>query len=90
VKEFDARFDNFFIQIQKDFFPMEIVILLLYLNDFEGQFGFILKENMCDSLEKDIEYTMQIEEHIIISKIEPFHFPHARKETKMKTSTNCV
>lgn len=58
MKEFDARFVNFFIQIQKDFFPLEIVILLLYLNDFEGQFGFILKENMRDSLEKDKEYTM--------------------------------
>jgi hypothetical protein len=33
---------------------------------------------------------MQIEEHLISSKIEPFQFPHARAEPKMKMSTNNV
>jgi hypothetical protein len=45
---------------------------------------------MPDSLAKAKEYTIQIEEHLISSKIEPFQFPRAREEPKMKTSTNSV
>jgi hypothetical protein len=78
VKEFDARFDNLHSQIPKDLCPPEAIILLLYLNAFEGQFGFILKEKMPENLAKAKEYSAQIEEHLISSKIEPFQFPHAK------------
>jgi len=57
VKEFDTRFDDLHSQILKDLFPSEETVLLLYLNVFEGQFGFILKEKMHESLEKDKEYS---------------------------------
>jgi hypothetical protein len=36
VKEFDARFDNLLSQIPKNLCPPEAIILLLYLNAFEG------------------------------------------------------
>jgi hypothetical protein len=84
VKEFDARFDNLYSQIPKDLCPPEATILLLYLNAFEGQFGFILKEKMPENLAKAKEYTMQIEEHLISSKIEPFQFPHARENLRQR------
>jgi hypothetical protein len=84
VKEFDARFDNLLNQIPKDLCPPEAVILLLYLNSFEGQFGFILKEKMPENLAKAKEYTVQIEEHLISSKIEPFQFPRARKNLRRR------
>jgi hypothetical protein len=58
VEEFNARFDNFLNQIQKDLCPPPTFILLLCLNAFQGHFGFILKENMPDSLEKAKKYTM--------------------------------
>jgi hypothetical protein len=56
----------------------------------KDKFGFILKERMPDSLEKAREYSAQIEEHLISSKIEPFQFPRAKMEPKMKSSTNTV
>jgi hypothetical protein len=58
VKEFHTIFDKFFIHIPKDLCPLEVVILLHYLNSFERQFGFILKEKMLDSSSKAKEYTM--------------------------------
>jgi hypothetical protein len=63
-------------------------ILLLYLNAFEGQFG--LKEKMPESLSKAREYSAQIEEHIISSKIKPFQFPPTKTEPKTKNSTNII
>jgi hypothetical protein len=90
VDEFDARFDNFLSKIPKYLCPPVAAILLLYLNSFEGNFGFILKEKTPDSLTKSKEYSVEIEEHIISSKIEPFQFPRARAEPKTKTSTNSV
>jgi hypothetical protein len=52
VEEFDARFDNLLNQIPKDLCPPQAIVLLLYLNAFEGNFGFILKENMPDKFSK--------------------------------------
>jgi hypothetical protein len=78
VKEFDTRFDNLHSQIPKDACPYDAYALLFYLNAFEGQFGFILKERMYDSSTKAREYNAQIEEHLISSKIEPFYFPRAK------------
>jgi hypothetical protein len=72
VKEFDTRFDILHIQISKDVHPSDAVALLLFLNAFEGQFSFILKERIPDSLEKAKEYSAQIEEHLISSKIDLF------------------
>jgi hypothetical protein len=41
---------------------------------------------MHDSLAKDKEYIVQIQEHLISSNIEPFQFPRAKVEPKTKTS----
>jgi hypothetical protein len=49
-----------------------------------------LKENISKNLAKAKEYTVEIEEHLICSKIEPFQFPCAREKAKTKASTNSV
>ena len=41
-----------------------------------------------DTLAKAKEYSAQIEENLISSKIEPFQFPHAKVEAKKKTTKN--
>jgi hypothetical protein len=56
----DAIFENLYSQILKDLCPPKAVVLLLYLNAFEGQFSFILKEKMLESLAKAKEYATQI------------------------------
>jgi hypothetical protein len=56
----------------------------------KDRFGFILKEKMPENLEKAKEYSAQIEEHFINSKIEPFQFPRVKTKPKTKTSTNSV
>jgi len=65
MKEFDAIFDNLYSQISKDLCLPKVDVLLLYLNSFEGQFGFIPKEKMHENLANTKEYTMQIEENLI-------------------------
>jgi len=57
VKEFDARFDNLYSQILKDLCPPEPTVHLLYLNPFEGRFGFIMKEKIPKNLAKAKEYS---------------------------------
>jgi hypothetical protein len=46
VKEFDPIFENLHSQIPKELRLPEADILLLYLNSFEVQFGFIMKKKM--------------------------------------------
>jgi len=75
VKEFDAIFDNFLKQIPKELAPTKETFLLLYINAFEGEFGFILKEQMAEILTKEMEYLARIEENLLSSKIKPFQFP---------------
>jgi hypothetical protein len=41
-----------------------------------------------NTLAKAKEYSAQIEENLISSKIEPFQFPHTKVEEKTKTTTN--
>lgn len=45
---------------------------------------------MLDSLTWAKECTIQIEEHLISSKIKPFQFPRARAEPKTKTLSSSV
>jgi len=43
MKDFDTIFDNLHSQIPKDLCPLEAVVLLLYLNSFEGKYIFFSK-----------------------------------------------
>jgi hypothetical protein len=90
VSEFDTRFDKLYSQIPKDLCPSEAVVCLLYVNAFEGKFGFILRDKKPNTLEKAKEYSAEIEENILYSKIEPYQYPHTRTEAKTKTTTNNV
>jgi len=65
MKDFYTRFDNLRSQIPKEVCPSNATAVLLYLNAFEGQFNFILKERMPNNLAKEREYSAQIDEHII-------------------------
>jgi hypothetical protein len=52
--------------------PSTVVVHVLYMNSFEGQFSFLLKDNAPDTLAKAKEYNTQIKENIIGSRIDPF------------------
>jgi hypothetical protein len=69
MNKFDTKFDKFYSQIPKDLFPYEEVVRLLYVNSFEGKFGFILRDKKPNTLEKSKEYSEEIKENIIYSKI---------------------
>jgi hypothetical protein len=88
VKEFDARFENLLQQIPDNISPKDDVVLLLYTNAFEGKFGFMLKDKSPKTLGEAQEQAAKIEENILSSKVEPFHAPRAKAETKPRTLHN--
>jgi hypothetical protein len=88
VKEFDIRFDKLYDHISTDLRPPTTIVRVLYMNAFEGQFAFLLKDKAPDTLAKAKEYSTQIEENLLSSRIDPFQFPQAKVEAKTKTSTN--
>jgi len=69
VSEFDNKFDRLYSQIPMDLRPPDTVVRLIYMNDFYGKFCFILKDNNPTSLEKSKEYSVDIEEKILNSKV---------------------
>jgi hypothetical protein len=56
VKEFDTRFDKRYDHILSGLRPPTTTIRLLYMNDFKGKFGLILKDKVPDTLAKAKEY----------------------------------
>jgi hypothetical protein len=78
MQEFDTKFDKLYDQISIELYPPPTVVCVLYMNSFEGQLGFILKDKASDTLGRAKEYSAQIEENLISSKIEPFQFPRAK------------
>jgi hypothetical protein len=72
VKEFDNGFDKLYDQIRVDLHPPPTIVRVLYMNAFEGQFAFLLKDKAPDNLAKAKEYSTQIDENLINSRIEPF------------------
>jgi hypothetical protein len=57
VKEFDTKFDKLYDQIPADLCPPTTIVRVLYMNAFEGQFAFILKDKAPDTLAKAKEYS---------------------------------
>jgi hypothetical protein len=58
------------------------------VNAFDGKFCFILKDKNPTTLAQDKEYSAEIEENILDSKVDPFHYPHVKAETKTKASSS--
>jgi hypothetical protein len=52
VSEFDTRFDELHSQIPKDLRPPIAIVRLLYVNSFEGHFGFVLRDKKPNTLAK--------------------------------------
>jgi hypothetical protein len=69
---------------QTDLRPPTTIVCVLYMNAFEGQFAFLIKDKAPDTLAKAKEYSTQIEENLISSRIEPFQFPRAKVEAKKR------
>jgi len=82
VSEFDTRFDKLHNQIPQDLFPTTIFLCLLYVNEFEGKFSFILRDNKPRTLEKSKEYSADIEENLMCLKFDHFQYPCAKEEPK--------
>jgi hypothetical protein len=58
------------------------------VNSFEGQFSFPIKDKAPDTLANAKDYSAQIEENVISSRIKPFQFPCAKVEAKANIVTN--
>jgi hypothetical protein len=57
VKEFDTIYDKLYDQIPTDPSPPLSFVYVIYMNAFEGKFGFILKDKAPDTLAKAKEYS---------------------------------
>jgi len=68
--------------------PSEAVVPLLYVNYIEGKFCFILRDKNPTTLVQAKYNSAKIEENIIYSNIDPFHYPRAKAEEKTKISSN--
>jgi hypothetical protein len=90
IKEFISRFDRLYNQIPIDYRPTTSSVRLLYMNSFEGKFRYILKDKNPTSLAEANEFSIDIEENLLDSKIEPFQYPRAKAEARRKVSNNSV
>jgi hypothetical protein len=88
VSEFDTRFHRLYSQILVDFLPIAATFHLQYVNAFDGKFCFILKDKNPTYLEEAKEYSVEIEEKILDSKVDPFQYPRVKVETKTKASNS--
>jgi hypothetical protein len=88
VKEFNTRFDRLYNQIPTEFRPTASSVCLLYMNAFEGKFHFILKDKKPTSLAQAKEYSVDIEENLLDSRVEPFQYPRVKAEAKTKVSNS--
>jgi hypothetical protein len=69
VREFISRFDRLYNQIPTYYHPTTSSVCLLYMNSFEGQFQYIIKDKKTTSLAEDKEFSINIEENLLDSKI---------------------
>jgi hypothetical protein len=88
MTEFDTRFEKLYSQILTDCHPTATTIHLLYVNAFDGKFHFILKDKKPTSSAQAKEYSDEIEENLLDSRVDPFHYPHVKAEAKNKASSN--
>lgn len=64
VPEFNQRFDSWVKRIPNDK-PSQDAVLWQYLNAFDGQFGFILRNKDPTTFAQARDYAMQMEENIL-------------------------
>jgi len=77
VKDFDEMFDRLLRDFPNKLKPSDGTILLHYINAFEGQFGFLLRDKSPTNLEMAKECASKIEENLLSSKAEPFNTSRA-------------
>jgi hypothetical protein len=88
LKEFISRFERLYNQIPTDYHPTTSSIRLLYMNSFEGKFRYILKYKSPTSLAEAKEFSIDIDDNLLYSKIEPFKNIHNKTESRTKVSKN--
>jgi hypothetical protein len=88
VSEFDTRFDRLYSQISTYLCPTAATVCLQYVNAFDGKFHFILKDKKPTSLAEAKEYSAEIEENLLDSKVDPFQYPCVKAEAKTKASSS--
>jgi hypothetical protein len=90
VREFISIFDRLYSQIPTNYCPTTSSVRLLYMNAFEGQFRYILKDKNPTPLAEVKEFSIDIEENLLDSKIEPFQYPRSKTESRTKVFNNNV
>jgi hypothetical protein len=88
MSEFDTILISYIAKSQRICAHLKQLFHLLYVNSFEGKFGFILRDKKPNTLAQAKEYSAEIEENLLYSKIDPFQYPHAKEEEKTKMSRN--
>jgi hypothetical protein len=88
VSEFDTIFDRLYSQFPTYLRPTTATLCLLYVNAFDGQSRFILKDKKPTYLAQAKEYNVEIEEIFLDLKVDPFQYPHVKAEAKTKASSS--
>ena len=65
IGEFISRFDTLYNQIPIDYHPTTSLFCFLYMNAFEGQFRYILKDKKHTTLAQAKEFSIDIEEDLL-------------------------
>jgi hypothetical protein len=71
-------------EIPTDLRPPDAVVRLLYMNAFDGQVRFILKDKKPTNLAQAKEYSAEIEENLLDSKVDPFQYSRAKTKANTK------
>jgi hypothetical protein len=88
MSEFDNRFERLYIQILADPHPPDAIVHLLYMNAFDGKLCFILNDRNPTNLAQTKEYSVDIEENLLDSKVDPFQYPRSKIEAMTKASNS--
>jgi len=75
-------------KIPTNYRPTTSSVCLLYINAFEGQLWYILKDKNPTSLEKSKEFSIDIEQNLLDSKLEPFQYNRNKTKSRTKVSNN--
>jgi hypothetical protein len=68
--------------------PKDKIVLLLYTNYFEDQFGFMLRDKSPETPVEVQEQPTKIQKNLLNSRVEPFHTPYAKDENNLITLHN--
>jgi hypothetical protein len=88
IQEFHTIFETLLQRIPTSHHLKDDYLIHVYTRSFNGQLGYLLRDNNLQSIQEAQELTTKIEGTLLSSKIEPFDNPRGRIDTKPKIVHN--